>query len=138
MIHVAIKTLAFEPMSWAEWRLQYRQDIRVLAWTSALDNVKTGIHVCTPNDRLVLPHFDQKDKREVMKRTPIEVRIGERPVLVRLPALSIGKLFLVLDGCHRLKELRPALVVLDCAVPTKRQARMFSDLQLDWWRKRIR
>ncbi len=131
MTHTVFNLLEFRPMTFRDWRSHYRRQIGVMIWLSSLKKVKTGLHVCTPDTELYLPKY--KAARDPLAAKPKQIAIGDRPILIRIPAVKVGPRFLILDGCHRLNDLRPGLVVLDYVEPTKRQRRAFMDLNVDWW-----
>lgn len=135
-MHAVIDVLPFQALTWTEWKQIYRQRIRVLTWISDFKSMTTGIHVATPKTRLVLPHYHKRKSDDHLSAPPREIRIGSEAVLVRLPAVKFKDWYFIPDGTHRLKGLRPGLVVLDYIEPTKRQRRGIADFQADWWQRR--
>lgn len=135
-MHAVIDTLPFRVMTWPEWKRAYRQRIRVNSWISGFKKMVTEIHVATPATKLVLPWYDKRKSEDHFSGNAREVRIGAEPILIRIPAVRFKNWFLIVDGCHRLTELEPGLVILDCIVPTKRQRRGIGDMQHDWWQRR--
>lgn len=135
-MHAVIDVLPFRAMTWAEWRQAYRQRIRVNSWISGFKQMRTEIHVATPSTKMVLPWYDKLKIDDHLSGNAREVRIGAAPILIRIPAVRFKDWYFIPDGCHRLTELKPGLVVLDAIVPTKRQRRGIGDFSHDWWQRR--
>lgn len=95
--------ITFEPLTLDEYKQRYRASIKVDFDVDKVFGVTPGVVFPRANHSLNLT-WDEEIQ---------VVTKGSTPALVRLPALIIdGSLFL-LDGHHRMTELKPRWVVLD-------------------------
>ncbi|KKN44111.1 hypothetical protein LCGC14_0696380 [marine sediment metagenome] len=95
--------ITFEPLTLDEYKQRYRASIKVDFDVDKVFGVTPGVVFPRANHSLNLT-WDEEIQ---------VVTKGSVPAVVRLPALIIdGSLFL-LDGHHRMTELKPRWVVLD-------------------------
>lgn len=121
----------FAPLSWEEWATRYKRHIRVFAQTARLKH-KPKVGLSVASGPIYIPWYDTGDW---IDGKPKSVTVGTTTRLVRLPALSVGGRFLVLDGVHRLTELRPAFVLLDWIKPVKSDLVYFLDMHNPTWKR---
>jgi hypothetical protein len=102
-------TLTFRPMTLRQWKQRYQGVIRISCSLMRIRKALPGLHLATKQTKMYLVQYDKGDWRDGI---PQKVSVGTTPMLVRVPAIKVGKAFLLIDGCHRLKT-GPAFVVLD-------------------------
>jgi len=125
----------FEKLSFKEWKFRYISDIRISAKWKNITNVSTGI-LLVDNQQIYLPKYGKG--KNWMDGEPIKISSGHHLILVRLPAIQIGDKYLILDGCHRLKTLKPKLVILDYLKISQDQYRYIVDLYSEYWIRYIK
>lgn len=120
----------FKKLNFKEWKFRYLSDIRIGILWKNLKDVNVGI-LLVKNHQIYLPKYG-KDK-SWMNGKPIKVNEGKRLILVRLPAIRIKNKYLILDGYHRLKNLKPKLIILDYLRLSQSQYRYIIDLYNEYW-----
>lgn len=115
---------------------EYKPSIRVsVAWDELMDPEPQV-------EQLWFYYEDQKDiffpfykgKMGWRGGKPKHVTPGECQCLVRAPAVDVGDQYVLLDGTHRIRELRPELIILDCLKPRRKsQFRAFVDCWNESW-----
>ena len=117
-----------------EWWGRYRRWIIVMREPSKiLKRPPTiGLHIATKQDKMFLPHYEKGGWQD---GKPIPVTIGDQPMLIRIPALKIGDRFLILDGVKRLRDRKPAFVLLDYAEYAKGDQFQWIDTYNVYWQR---
>ena len=120
--------------SWKEWRKRYKHWIRTMFEPSKKlrRTPKVGLLLASSTTKMYLPHYKHGGWQDGI---PVQIKNGSNLVLVRLPAVKIGDRFLLLDGVHRMKELKPAMVLLDWVEYAKGDETCWLDLFNSQWRK---
>ena len=157
--------LHFNKLTYDEWLIKYKSSIRIAAKWSKIKKVKkTGIKfVNSIADNIYLPWYTEKNGKKAKSETgwmdgkPVKVKLdfnisrnSKDLVLLRLPAIKVPiyaddyhkkikcdccKTFFVLDGCHRLTELKPRLIILDWIELKDNDVRYIVDFYNEFWRK---
>ena len=121
MIQPAVDLWEFAPLTWKQWLTRYRHSIRVSLVTSRIKQPMVGLLLADKTTELYISRFE-KDKDWRDGKRPEKYAIGNRMMLVRLPALALSpKRFFIFDGHHRLTELKPRIILLDwiCVKPSE-------------------
>ena len=129
---------SLEPMSWVAWQMAYRDKIRVYVNWEKLRMLKPRVRqdwilFDSPHE-VYIPHYNGGAWED---GEPRQMKPGSTSVILRAPALKIpGKKgrFLLLDGFHRYRDLRPRLLVLDALVVPKAALRYFLDMHNPAWK----
>ncbi len=58
--------------------------------------------------------------------------------MIRIPTLKIFDSFLAMDGNHRLKGLKPSIIIMDYINVTKKQINYCQDLSNIYWQSYIK
>ena len=111
-------TIKFHPLGLDEYKKRYRASIRVDFDVDKVSGVEPG---------LVLPRADHPLKL-AWNEEPQVVTKGAAPALVRLPALIVEGEIWILDGHHRLCDLKPRWVVLDTLHLTDEYSHLYENL----------
>ncbi len=118
----------FTPFSFKEWKKRYQSDIRTAVKWDGIKRGKCGLIVANKDTKMYLPWYNGK---HWMDGEPQRVEIGNKLRLVRLPALKVKDEYLILDGCHRMTELKPMLVLLDWLETPN--MRYFVEMRNEYW-----
>lgn len=128
------EVISFPILTWENWQAKYRPDIRVHVCWDAIGEpvpVVTREWIFMPEDlkkkEVRYPWYEGGSSWRDGKN--IRVREGSAGIVVVAPAVEVrANVWLLLDGCHRVRALRPKLLVLDALRLTRRQQRQFNDL----------
>ena len=131
MDEISFDVIAFKPLTWASWKARYLPRIRISHALERIKQAKCGLLLADEATEMYYPWYKGGDWRD---GKPKRAKIGKRWYLVRLPAVKVGTRYLVLDGCHRLKVLRPRLVLLDYVILRKGDEELVTDLMNKVWR----
>lgn len=116
-----------------EWLAEYRSDIRVsvdwdLLCAGRHPKVYQAVDTFPDGGKVQLPWYKKGSWRDGEREI---ASCGDEPFAVRVPAveLPVHGGVLVLDGCHRITQLQPSIIVLDILVLTTTKHRYaFNDL----------
>ena len=122
--------ISFRRMTLKEWKLRYQSATRISRDFKRIRRAKVGIMLADAETEMRLVHYKHGDWRDW---EPLRASVGKRLMLCRLPAVKVGKRFLIIDGTHRLK-LRPAMVLLDYLILPKSERVYITDLFNRFWR----
>ncbi len=131
----SILKIEFEPMTWAAFKREYAGGVvgPIVVW-ERICKPKVGLTLSLDGrPELSMPWYSGGDWRDGRPRMAPR---GRAPALIRIPAVRVDGRLLALDGCHRLTELRPRMVVVDWFEPTKHDRRYLNDLFNYAWRPR--
>lgn len=121
--------------TWEAWQAKYRDDIRVKVWWDELQRPKPKIErVYSPRD-LWYPWYpgERQEWRSGKVPVPVATTLRTGHSLVVAPAVRVPNHgYLLLDGCHRIRDLRPVFLALDALIVTTKQLRSFADLLGGW------
>jgi len=117
--------LQFRPLSWKGFLRRYVGAIQPTVVWQKIINPKVGLHLLGPEELLALPWYKDGDWRDGQPRL---IKPGSVLAVVRIPAVLWKGTFVALDGCHRLSEVRPAMVLIDYFVPRERERVYITDL----------
>lgn len=117
--------LQFYPLSWAGFLRRYVGAVQCMVVWDRIKKPRMGLTVLQPGEQVDLVWYRDGDWRD---GEPRKAKTGNMPALARLPAVKLGKRFLVLDGCHRLSEVKPAFVLLDWFEPSREDRVYITDL----------
>ena len=131
MVKAQIKfsVLDFCPLTWKEWKVWYKSDIRVSVRWEKLKKAKVGLALADAGTVMFLPWY-AGGANWLDDKPPLRAHVGNKDCIVRVPALKLKKGYLILDGCHRITELKPKLIYLDWIEADKR---CFVDLRSLFW-----
>jgi len=130
MIQTKFDIIDFSSLTAAQWRKRYKSDIRVSVKWDRVKIKQCGIIKADKKTKILLPWYGKN--RSWMDGSPKKIKIGTDLRLIRIPALKICKDdFLVLDGCHRLTELNPSIVIIDWI--TTKDTRYFVDIRNEYF-----
>lgn len=117
--------LQFHPLTWKGFLRRYVGAIQptVLWWK--IKNPRVGLHLLGQEELLALPWYKDGDWRDGQPRL---VKPGSALAVARIPAVLWKGTFVALDGCHRLSEVKPAVVLIDYFVPRERERVYVTDL----------
>lgn len=124
---IGISRIEFKKLTWAAFKAEYRTAVQPKVEWGRIRNPKMGLSMQVDGDfALYMPWYTGGDWRDGEPRL---VPKGSATALVRVPAVLTGNgKLLVLDGCHRLTQLRPRVVVVDWFHPAKYDRRYLNDL----------
>lgn len=130
MNKIALDLLEFEPYSsMTEWFKRYGSSVRVKAnvagWTPYC-----GMEIMTHKTEAWLPWYRGGD---YTNGKPVRAKLGKAPAICRLPAVKLCGRFLLLDGCHRLVQVKPRFILLDYLKAEKKDAWRFQDFGNPFW-----
>lgn len=123
--------------TWESWQAQYREEIRVKVWWDELQRPKPKIKREYFPAPLFYPWFDSKRQwrsGDEPKRVR-QIRPGTVPghCLVLAPAVLVPRRgYLLLDHCHRIRDLRPRVLAVDALIVKPEQLKAFADLLGKW------
>lgn len=130
-IQVAWDSIQMEPYTFEQWKQVYKSKIRVGWKVDALENVRCGLIRAEKTTKLYAPWYDNGNW---MDGKPRRLSLGDKNTVVRLPALRVDGKYLILDGNHRINELRPNTVFLDYLDLAKKDLKYFVDLHNPFWK----
>ena len=120
----------FRRITLREWKLRYGSATRISRNFHRIRKAKVGIVLADAKTEMRLVHYKGGDWRD---GEPLRMSIGKRLMLCRLPAVKIGRRFLIIDGTHRLR-LKPVMVLLDYLILPKSERVYITDLFNAFWR----
>ncbi len=124
--------LTFKPMTLAQWKTRYRGAIRISCSLTRVKTATVKLILADKQTTFYRVHYDKGDWRDGVPKT---AKIGTTPMLVRLPAIQVGKnQHLLLDGNHRI-QAGPAFVILDVLVVPLSERKYITDLFNPRWRQ---
>lgn len=121
--------LEFSKMTYKEYLRTYKTSIRCSVEFENIKHPKMGITLLDDDrDNLYFPWY--KDKGSWRKGTPIQIKEGKNLIVVRVPAVKLQGFnkYLLLDGCHRVSQLKPKVIILDWFEVTKDNYMYVTDL----------
>ena len=132
---IGISRIEFQTLTWESFKAEYRTAIQPTVEWDRIRAPKMGLSFCLDgNLALWMPWYKDGDWRD---GRPRRVPPGRTNAIVRVPAvLARNGQYLVLDGCHRLTQLRPRVVVVDWFHPAKSDRRYMNDLFNEFWSAR--
>lgn len=127
-------SLLFSSMSLRDWKRRYGGSIRISCSLKRIKKAVSGLCLATKQTKMYLVHYDNGDWRD---GKPKKVKIGIAPMLIRVPAIKIGDIFLLIDGCHRMKN-SPMFVVLDYLDLPESERKYITDLYNPMFMRRVK
>lgn len=118
--------IRMKSLTWKQFMRRYSGSIRANTsnWRK-INSPEMGLCLVDSNTKLNLIWYKGGDWRD---GKPIKWRIGTEHCIVRIPAVLVDGVFVVLDGCHRLTELKPSVVFVDWFRPSKKERVYLTDL----------
>lgn len=123
--------LQFEPLTKKKWIERYRSSIRVIC------NPKK----CTKATCELLPMTEKMEVYGVwysggnfMDGKPKRLKLGNSLTLARIPAIGFGNRYLIVNGMHRMTDIKPRWVLLDVLRLSLGEEKYFIDLQNNFWK----
>lgn len=120
--------------TWPTWQAEYRPGIRVnILWdriqrpAPVVDQFEFHADCCNGYELpIYYPWYKGGDSRD---GKPIHAELGDGKFIVRVPALYLPDVgLIVLDGCHRIHDLKPQHLVLDTIQVKKKKLKYFNDV----------
>lgn len=128
--------LSFESLTWEEWKRRYRRDIRIILDCTRIKPKEMYLHLVDKiDDEGVIHGVWYEEGKDWMDGDPIPIKPGNNMCLVRVPAFEYKHNILVVDGMHRIKELEPAMILLDVVKIGKNSRRYVFDFFSPFWEK---
>lgn len=120
--------------TWESWQAQYREEIRVKVWWDELQRPKPKIERVYYPSAVYYPWFADKREwrsgKEPKRFIPSKKR-GHS--LIIAPAVFLPhRGYLLLDCCHRIRDLRPYFLAVDALIVKPEQLKAFADLLGKW------
>jgi len=115
--------LLFAPLNWTAFKCRYRGVVQSVVEWDRIHHPKMGLQLLKGAASSVWYRKGDWRDGEPRKMCP-----GKVLALVRLPAVKWHGRFLILDGCHRMTEVQPAIVLLDWFQPRLRDSVYLNDL----------
>lgn len=130
-VGIIFKSMTFRPLTMKEWLKQYASDMRVQAAPELLRRkVRPQIHLLREDDVALIPIYRNGSWRVGLPRV---IKPGKNNVVVRLPAVEYGGKFLILDGTHRVRYMKPSVIFLDTLHLRREYRTYFTDLLNPEW-----
>jgi len=118
--------IEFKKLSYESFKEVYKDDIRISIDFKKIKDASTDIRLVEDKDLLYMPWYNKGSWVDGNIRT---IKHGNNLILVRLPTVKIeNNKFFILDGCHRLIELKPGLIILDVLYLNKDDYKYVIDL----------
>ena len=113
--------IEFKKLSYPSFRQQYEDDIRICIDFKKIIDAYVSIALVNDQDKLLLPWYKRGSWSD---GEIVEKYKSNNLIIVRLPALLINRelginnkpkksTYLLMDGCHRMEELEPGIIILD-------------------------
>jgi hypothetical protein len=117
-------------MNWGRFVQRYKGVIRADIVWDKISKPTMGLVLLTTGAKVDIVWYMKGDWRDGKPRT---ISVGENTAIIRVPAVKKrdGQL-LLLDGCHRLTELKPAVVIVDWFQPNSKDRVYITDLFNRW------
>lgn len=126
------KIVSYPKLDWIQWQAIYRGHIRcVVDWEMLVGYTPTiGRKWWLDNSDKIEVFYPWYTKGNWRYGLPKKVSLGNNDVIVSIPVVQFdnSKKFLVLDGCHRIRDLKPRIIVLDYISVKKEKLCAFTDL----------
>ena len=133
MTAVSFQWAEFQPLTWKQFLREYRTSIGPQVVWGKIRFPRVGMTLALDGvPALHLPWYHGGDWRDGVPRV---VARGKACAIIRIPAVKVREKLLVLDGCHRLTELKPRMVVVDWFEPVKQERRYLTDLFNSYWQE---
>jgi len=133
---ISLNSIQFSKLDWEDWKLQYLNNIRLIAVIKKFKNIETGIFSAEKDTKMYIPRYGENKSSfwiSCLSKKPQKIKLGKNLALVRLPAIKIKDCFFILDGVHRLLEIKPKFIILDYIQLSKNQCKNVLDLHNTYW-----
>jgi hypothetical protein len=133
----------FRPHTPETWLAEYRRHIRVQVEWSRIQIKAVEVLFYFPERqgvfRIFYPWSKHPDQSWMDSEENQRVELGFKPLMIRAPALYVGdQNYLLLDCCHRIRDLNPVAIILDYLKVTPQSLNYFADLKNPFFQKIIR
>ncbi|RJQ27032.1 hypothetical protein C4577_01800 [Candidatus Parcubacteria bacterium] len=129
---MADKVVSYPKFDWVQWQAYYRGHIRCVVDWEMLVGTKpiVGRYWWSNESDKIEVYFPWYTNGNWRCGSPKKVSLGKNDVIVSIPVVAFdnNKKFLVLDGCHRVRDLKPRIIVLDYVSVKKDKLCAFTDL----------
>ena len=124
-IHFSL--ISFKKLSWKLFKKIYLSSIRVNSDVAKITPVKLEVILADDKMKLFGVWYSKGSWRDGKQK---KLKIGSKNILVRLPAFRIkgSDNILVVDGMHRVADLKPKMIVLDLVTIRKSDAIFINDM----------
>lgn len=130
MLLIPEQAIVFRPLDIDQWRGIYQSAISVCIKWDKIKVIKVGIKMLNLDDIVYLPHYKNGDW---IDGTPETISPGDNLALIRIPGLKVNGKYIIFDGCHRIKQLKPKIVIIDYIETNKKSHKYFIDLHNPFW-----
>jgi hypothetical protein len=118
------------PLDYKEFVRRYKRDIILAVDLKDFCKATFGLEIATDRTYLYHPMGD------VLKRPKrYNIKDGKTSTIVRIPCFKIYKSFMILDGNHRIRELKPKIVIIDFINITEKNIPYCQDLSNVYWKE---
>lgn len=125
MTNIDFDVLRFYPLLWDEFVRRYSGSIQPTVIWKKIVAPHVGLTILAPGQSIDLVWYKGGDWRD---GEPRHVRPGKAKALIRIPAVKVKRKLIALDGCHRLTQLRPQIVLVDWFSPRHQDRVYINDL----------
>lgn len=122
--------IEFSAMSWKEFKKRYGSSIRVSNEIGKIKPISIDLVLANKEMDLYGVWYSEGGWRDG-NQTKLET--GKNPILIRIPVFKIHKSndYLVVDGMHRITELKPGLILMD-VVTISHKDRVYINDMMFW------
>jgi hypothetical protein len=127
-----MNTHSFPKLSWTDWQAKYRPHIRTRVIWDKIQRPAPKVGrtwVCDQRANFDIFYPWYKSGGDWRDRDPLVVDLSRltNDVVVQVPALLVNTDILLLDGNHRVRDLRPRVLIIDWIDVGLKRCRYFSD-----------
>jgi len=135
-------------LNWPEWQAEYRSSLCVGVLWYRLQSPKPKVRQeIVGNGDWMVPHLyypwysKGTGYRDDVPPKEVDLLTSRGQFILRIPALELIEAngmchgFLVLDGCQRLRDLKPRVIIIDYISVRHDKLKYFNDLLSPHWRK---
>lgn len=124
--------IEFIKLDYKEFCRRYKKGHQLIVDIDKFKNCKVGLKIADINTFI---YHANGNSQEMLTR--YNIRDKTNPIIVRIPALRVYDSYLAMDGNHRLRELKPSIVIIDYIKVTKKTIKYSQDLSNVHWQAYI-
>lgn len=136
-----VELQVYDEMSWEKWHATYRKGIRVAVMWNRIRKkkprmIKLDWNWYQSKKNFALAYHPWYTGGDYATGKAKRVQLGSTSAMIRVPSLRHPKGWLVLDGNHRIKDIRPDTLILDYIILSKKEVDVCCrDFQGKFWRE---
>lgn len=121
------KFTKINPLSFDDWKYQYKRDVRVICFPDKLSDRKVKTKIITDKRiKIYLPKYTDGD---FFDGNPVKATVGKGNYIVRIPAiLTKDRRLIALDGVNRIETFKPKVIIVDYINISWEEEKYFADL----------